>query len=126
MRPASHRVPFGADRDGVRTSPADGVNDSLHKPEAWEVRQIDPATNGVSAPISLPGNVSGVLAVTTEGVWFSGYDHEGLIHPVRLQGEAFDASVPTIDARYTDMAFDDAPGTIWVATTTGLKRIDIG
>jgi hypothetical protein len=70
--------------------------------------------------------VSGVLAVTTGGVWFSGYDHEGLIHPVRLQGEAFDACVPTIDALYTDMAFDDAPGTIWVATTTGLKRIDIG
>jgi hypothetical protein len=108
------------------TSPTDGVNDSLHNPEAWVARQIDPATNELSPPISLPDNVSGVLAVTTGGVWFSGYDHEGLIHPVRLQGEAFDASVPTIDALYTDMAFDDTPGTIWVATTTGLKRIDIG
>jgi hypothetical protein len=108
------------------TSPADGVNDSLHKPEAWEARQIDPATNELSPSISLPDNVSGVLAVTTGGAWFSGYDHEGLIHPVRLQSEAFDASVPTIDALYTDMAFDDAPGTIWVATTTGLKRIEIG
>jgi hypothetical protein len=108
------------------TSPADGVNDSLHKPEAWVARQIDPATNEVLAPISLPDNVSGVLAVTTDGVWFSGYDHEGLIHPVRLQDETFDASGPPIDGLYTDMAFDNAPGTIWVATTTGLKRIDRG
>jgi hypothetical protein len=108
------------------TSPTDGVNDSLHKPEAWEVRQIDSATNDVSAPISLPGNVSGVLAVTTEGIWLSGYDQEGLIHPVRLRDETFDVSVPPIDALYTDMAFDDASGTIWVATTAGLRRIDLG
>lgn len=107
------------------TSPTDGVNDSLHKPEAWEARQIDPGTNEVSAPISLPGNVSGVLAVTTEGIWLSGYDQEGLIHPVRLQDETFDASVPPVDGLYTDMAFADASRTIWVATTTGLKRIDI-
>lgn len=108
------------------TSPADGVNDSLHKPEAWEARQIDPVTNEVSAPISLPGNVSGVLAVTTEGIWLSGYDQEGLIHPIRLQDQTFDTSVPSIDALYTDMAFADASGTIWVATTAGLKRIDTG
>jgi hypothetical protein len=70
--------------------------------------------------------VSGVLAVTTEGIWLSGYDQEGLIHPVRLRDETFDVSVPPIDALYTDMAFDDASGTIWVATTAGLRRIDLG
>jgi hypothetical protein len=70
--------------------------------------------------------VSGVLAVTADGVWFSGYDAEGLIHPVKLHNGAFDASVPPIGSVYTDMAFDDASGTIWVAAVSGLKRIDIG
>ncbi len=107
------------------TSPADGVNDSLHKPEAWAAREIDPTTNEVSAPIPLPGNVSGVLAVTADGVWFSGYDVEGLIHPLRLQDEAFDASVPPIGSVYTDIAFDEAFGTIWVAATSGLKRVEL-
>jgi len=107
------------------TAPADGVNDSLHKPEAWAAREIDPTTSEISAPIPLPGNVSGVLAVTVDGVWFSGYDAEGLIHPVRLHDEAFDASVPLIDSVYTDIAFDEAFGTIWVAATSGLKRVDL-
>jgi hypothetical protein len=106
------------------TSPADGVDDSLHKPESWVAREIDPTTNAVSAPISLPGNVSGGLAVTAEGVWFSGYDDQGLIHPVRLQDGTFDASVPPIDSMYTDVAFDEAAGTIWVAAVSGLERID--
>lgn len=107
------------------TQPADGVNDSLHKPESWVAREIDPTANEISAPIPLPGNVSGVLAVTTDGVWFSGSDEQGLIHPVRLQGGAFDTSVPPIDSVYTDMAFDDASGTIWVAAVSGLERIDM-
>jgi dipeptidyl aminopeptidase/acylaminoacyl peptidase len=106
------------------TSPADGVDDSLHKAESWVAREIDPTTNEVSVPISLPGNLSGVLAVTAEGVWFSGYDDQGRIHPVRLQDGTFDASVPPIDSMYTDMAFDDASGTIWVAAVSGLERID--
>jgi len=118
-------VRAGADAVWV-TSPADGVNDSLHKPESWVAREIDPITNEVSAPIPLPGNVSGVLAVSTEGVWFSGYDDQGLIHPVRLQEGAFDASVPSIDSVYTDIAFDDASSTIWVAAISGLKLIDTG
>jgi hypothetical protein len=67
-----------------------------------------------------------VLGVTADGVWFSGYDAEGLIHPVRLRDVAFDASVPPIDAVYTDVAFDGATGTIWVAATSGLRRIDHG
>lgn len=116
-------VRAGADAVWV-TSPADGVDDSLHKPESWVAREIDPTTNEISAPVPLPGNVSGVLAVTAEGVWFSGYDDQGLIHPVRLQDGAFDASVPPIDSIYTDVAFDDASGTIWVAAVSGLKRID--
>jgi hypothetical protein len=117
-------VRAGADVVWV-TSPADGVNDSLHKPESWVARKIDPTTNEISAPIPLPGNVSGVLAVTADGVWFSGYDEKGLIHPVRLQDGAFDASVPSIDSMYTDVAFDDASGTIWVAAISGLKRVDM-
>jgi TolB protein len=116
-------VRAGADAVWV-TSPADGVNDSVHKPESWVAREIDPMTNEVLAPLPLPGNVSGVLAVTAEGVWFSGYDDQGLIHPVRLQAAAFDASVPPIDSVYTDVAFDDASGSIWVATIVGLKLID--
>lgn len=118
-------VRAGADEVWV-TSPADGVNDSLHKPEAWVAREIDPTTNEISAPIPLPGNVSGVLAVTADGVWFSGYDVEGLIHPVRLQDEAFDASVPPIGSVYTDIAFHEVSGTIWVAAISGLKRVDLG
>lgn len=118
-------VRAGADAVWV-TSPADGVNDSVHKPESWVAREIDPTTNEVSAPIPLPGNVSGVLAVTADGVWFSGYDDQGLIHPVRLQNGAFDASLPPIDSVYTDMAFDDASGMIWVAAIRGLERIDLG
>jgi hypothetical protein len=106
------------------TSPADGVNDSVHKPKSWVAREIDPRTNEVSAPIPLPGNVSGVLAVSTEGVWFSGYDDQGLIHPIRLQDGTFDASVPPIDSMYTDVAFDDASDAIWVAAVSGLERID--
>jgi hypothetical protein len=118
-------VQAGADPVWV-TSPADGVNDSLHNPEAWVAREIDPIPNGISAPIPLPGNVSGVLAVTADGVWFSGYDAEGLTHPVRLQDEAFDAAVAPIDSVYTDIAFDGGTGTIWVAATSGLKRVDLG
>jgi dipeptidyl aminopeptidase/acylaminoacyl peptidase len=117
-------VGAGADVVWV-TSPADGVNDSLHKPESWVARKIDPTTNDISAPIPLPGNVSGVLAVSADGIWFSGYDEHGLIHPVRLQDGAFDTSVPPIESLYTDVAFDDASGTIWVAAISGLKRIDI-
>jgi Tol biopolymer transport system component len=118
-------VAAGADAVWV-TAPADGVNDSLHKPETWVAREIDPTTNGVSAPISLPGNVSAVLAVTADGVWFSGYDVDGLIHPVRFQDGAFDPSVPPIDSIYTDIAFDEGTGAIWIAATDGLKRVDIG
>ena len=118
-------VRAGADAVWV-TSPADGVNDSVHKPESWVAQEIGPTTMEVSAPIPLPGNVSGVLAVTADGVWFSGYDDQGLIHPVRLQTGAFDASVPPIDSVYADMAFDDASGTIWVAAISGLERIDLG
>jgi len=105
-------------------SPADGVNDSLHKPEAWVAQEIDPVTNGVSEPIPLPGNVSAVLAVTADGVWFSGYDDQGLIHPVRLWEGAFDDSVPPVDSIYTDTVFDDASDTIWLAAVSGLERID--
>jgi len=108
------------------TAPADGVNDSLHQPEAWVTREIDPTADEISAPTPLPGNASGVLAVTADGVWFSGYDAEGQIHPVRLQGGVFDRSVPPIDAIYTDMAFDGATGTIWIAAISGLKRVDRG
>ena len=115
-------VRAGADAVWV-TSPADGVNDSLHKPESWVAREIDPTTNEISAPIPLPGNVSGVLAVTADGVWFSGYDDQGLIHPVRLQEGAFDASVPPIDSVYTDMAFDEATRTIWVAAVRASCRL---
>jgi len=86
-------VGAGADTVWV-TSPADGVNDSLHKPESWVAREIDPTTNKILAPIPLPRNVSGVLAATADGIWFSGYDDQGLLHPVRLQAGAFDASVP--------------------------------
>jgi hypothetical protein len=118
-------VRAGADVTWV-TSPADGVNDSLHKPEEWVARSIDPLSNEISPPTPLPGNVSGVLGVTADGVWFSGYDAEGLIHPVRLQNDAFDASVPPIDAVYTDMALDGATGTIWIAATSALRRIDHG
>jgi hypothetical protein len=118
-------VRAGADAVWV-TSPADGVNDSLHKPEEWIAREIDPTTNEVSAPIPLPGNVSGVLAVTADGIWFSGYDAEGLIHPVKLHNGAFDVSVPPIGSVYTDVVLDDASGTIWVAAVSGLKRIDLG
>lgn len=118
-------VGAGADAVWV-TAPADGINDSLHRPEAWVARQIDPISNEISAPIPLPGNVSGVLAVNADGVWFSGYDSEGLIHPVRLQDGVFDASLPTINAVYTDVAFDEASGMIWVAATSGLKRINLG
>ena len=108
------------------TAPADGINDSLHEPEAWVTQEIDPTSNEISAPTPLPGNVSGVLAVTAEGIWFSGYDAEGRIHPVRLLDGVFDGSVPPMDAVYTDMAFDGATGTIWVAATSGLKRVDQG
>jgi dipeptidyl aminopeptidase/acylaminoacyl peptidase len=118
-------VRAGADVTWV-TSPADGVNDSLHKPEEWVARSIDPLSNEISPPTLLPGNASGVLGVTADGVWFSGYDAEGLIHPVRLQNDAFDASVPPIDAVYTDMALDGATGTIWIAATSALRRIDHG
>jgi hypothetical protein len=118
-------VRAGADVTWV-TSPADGVNDSLHKPEEWVARSIDPLSSEISPPTPLPGNVSGVLGVTADGVWFSGYDAEGLIHPVRLQNDAFDASVPPIDAVYTDMALDGATGTIWIAATSALRRIDHG
>lgn len=122
---SAFNVRAGADAVWV-TFPADGVNDSLHKPEEWVARSIDPLTNEISPPTPLPGNVSGVLGVTAGGVWFSGYDAEGMIHPVRLQDDAFDASVPPIDAVYTDVAFDGATGTIWVAATSGLRRIDHG
>jgi hypothetical protein len=118
-------VAAGADAVWV-TAPADGVNDSLHKPETWVAREIDATTNGVSAPISLPGNVSAVLAVTADGVWFSGYDFDGLIHPVRFQDGTFDPSVPPIDSIYTDIAFDEGTGAIWITATDGLKRVDIG
>jgi dipeptidyl aminopeptidase/acylaminoacyl peptidase len=118
-------VRAGADAVWV-TSPADGVNDSFHKPEEWIAREIHPTTNKVSAPIPLPGNVSGVLAVTADGVWFSGYDAKGLIHPVKLHNGAFDVSVPPIRSVYTDVVFDDASDTIWVAAVSGLKRIDLG
>jgi hypothetical protein len=116
-------VSAGADSVWV-TSPADGVNDSLRKPEAWVAQQIDPATNGISEPIPLPGNVSAVLAVTADGVWFSGYDDQGLIHPVRLWEGTFDTSVPAMDSIYTDMVFDDASDTIWLAAVSGLERIE--
>ncbi len=117
-------VRAGADAVWV-TAPADGVNDSLHAPESWVAREVDPTTQEVSAPISLPGNVSGVLAVTADWVWFSGYDDQGLIHPVRLQDGAFDTSVPPVNSEYTDMAFDDATNSIWVAAVSGLERIDL-
>jgi hypothetical protein len=115
-------VGAGANRIWV-TSPADGVNDSLHEPEAWVAQEIDPTTNEVSAPVPLPGNVSGVLAVDADSVWFSGYDDEGLIHPVQLKDGTVDASLPSIDSVYTDIAFDESPRAIWVAATGGLKRI---
>jgi TolB protein len=116
-------VRTGADAVWV-TSPADGVNNSLHKPEAWVAQEIDPTTNLVSEPIPLPGNVSGVLAVTADGVWFSGYDDEGLIYPVRFSEGRFDASLPPVDSIYTDMVFDDAFDTIWLAAVSGLEWID--
>ncbi|MGH2579564.1 MAG: hypothetical protein ACRDGP_01790 [Actinomycetota bacterium] len=106
------------------TAPADGVNDSLHNPEAWVAHTIDPGSNGLSEPIELPGNVSAVLAVTTEEVWFSGYDVDGLIHPISLRDGAFDLSVPPINSIYTDFAYDRGSGAIWVAAVDGLKRID--
>src|SRR6266508_4163952 len=118
-------VKAGSDAVWV-TAPADGVNDSLHQSEAWVTREIDPTADEISAPTPLPGHASGVLAVTADGVWFSGYDAEGQIHPVRLQGGVFDRSVPPIDAIYTDMAFDGATGTIWIAAISGLKRVDRG
>jgi hypothetical protein len=117
-------VRAGADSVWV-TSPADGVNDSLHEPEAWVAQEIDPTTNGVSEPIPLPGNVSAVLAATADGVWFSGYDDQGLIHPIRLWEGTFDTFVPAIDSIYTDMVFDDASDTIWLAAVSGLERIDV-
>jgi hypothetical protein len=117
-------VRAGADAVWI-TTPADGVNDSLHKPEAWVAEEIDPATNEVTSPIQLPGNVSAVLAATADGVWFAGYDGRGRIHPVHWRNGAFDASVPPIDSVYTDMAFDDGSGTIWIAAVSGLKRIDL-
>ena len=116
-------VRTGADAVWV-TSPADGVNDSLHKPEAWVAQEVDPTTNLVSEPIPLPGNVSGVLAVTADGTWFSGYDDEGQIRPVRFWEGRFDASIPPVDSIYTDMVFDDASDTIWLAAVSGLERID--
>jgi Tol biopolymer transport system component len=118
-------VGAGADRIWV-TSPADGVNDSLHKPEAWVAQEIDPTNNEISGPVPLPGNVSGVLAVTADGVWFSGYDDDGRIHPIQLQDGTFDASVRAIDSVYTDIAFDRSHSTIWVAATGGLKHINVG
>jgi Tol biopolymer transport system component len=117
----------GAGPDAVWvTAPADGVNDSLHKPEAWVAREIDATTHAMSAPVALPGNLSAVLAVTAEGVWFTGYDVDGLIHPVRFRDGTFDPSVPPIDSIYTDIAFDEGTGAIWVAATEGLKRVDVG
>jgi hypothetical protein len=58
------------------------------------------------------------------GVWFSGYDDEGLIHPVRFSEGSFDASLPPVDSIYTDMVFDDAFDTIWLAAVSGLEWID--
>jgi hypothetical protein len=34
--------------------------------------------------------------------------------------------VPPIDSIYTDIAFDEGTGAIWIAATDGLKRVDIG
>jgi hypothetical protein len=53
---------------------------------------------------------------------FSGYD-AGLIHPIRLEDGTFDASVPPINSIYTNIAFDDAFDTIWVAAVSELHRI---
>jgi len=47
-------VRAGADAVWV-TLPADGVNDSLHRPEEWVARSIDPLTNEISPPTLLPG-----------------------------------------------------------------------
>jgi hypothetical protein len=108
------------------TSPADGVNDSLRKPESWVAYQIDSSTNAISTPVALPEGLSGVLAITDSGVWFAGYDGQRLIHPMRLEGGAFDSSVPPINSVYSDMVVDEATGTIWVAAIIGLERIDLG
>lgn len=132
MNTISARLPVSAfsvraGSDGVWvTLPANGINDSIHKTEAWVAEHIDPTTNEVSAPIPLPGNVSGLLAVTADDVWFAGYDDQGQIQPIRLWDGAFDASLLPIDSYYTDMAFDEPTETIWVATVGGLKRIAFG
>jgi hypothetical protein len=117
-------VQAGADAVWV-TAPADGVNDSLHKPEAWVARRIDPATDEVSSPVPVPGNLGGVLAVTDEGVWFSGYDDQGRIHPLLYTGNAVEDPVPPIDALYTDMVHDPVAKTIWIASIDGLIRVDL-
>jgi hypothetical protein len=93
------REPLSDDLPAEGTGPL-GV---IRSPVAGHVCEVDPTTNAVSEPIPLPGNVSGVLAVTADGVWFSGYDDEGLIHPVRFWEGRFDASIPPVGSIYTDL-----------------------
>jgi hypothetical protein len=75
-------------------------------------REIDPTTNEISAPIQTARKRAGSACRTAEGVWFSGYDDQGLVHPVRLEAGTFDTSIPPINSVYTDMAFDEATRTI--------------
>jgi hypothetical protein len=44
---------------------------------------------------------------------------------VSLRAGAFDPSMPSINSVYSDMVFDEASDTIWIATIGGLERIDI-
>jgi hypothetical protein len=95
--------------------------------EAWAFLQtLEPDIALVQEAV-VPDDVEPEFVVRFKQMWTtlpSGYDDEGLIHPVRFREGRFDASIPPVDSIYTDMVFDDASNTIWLAAVSGLERID--
>jgi hypothetical protein len=120
----------------VQAIPASGLNMAAGLESIWVscrmdrteyvAREVDIVTGAVSQAIDLPDGQFGPLAVTDEGVWFTGYNLEEHV-VVFLMDEAGDviASADPIESYYTAAIFDDVHGAVWVGAVSSVTRIDL-
>ncbi len=114
----------GAGPGGVWvTFPEDGVVGRRAR-DRWLAQRIDPATNQVAGP-PVPMDL-GVLAVTEDGVWFSGYDEQLRVRVVLMDPATLEvvASSPPVESYYSGAALDEGSRTVWLATMDAITRID--
>jgi hypothetical protein len=98
-------------------SPKDGVFDE--RSEEWVWREVDTATNAVSARFSFPSNLDGgLLVVDAVALWSVTYDKNESVVVVSFDPEtlAVETMSRPIESYYTDALVDVEQGTAWITT----------